>query len=74
MPAVGSIAFLLFILIFIYAVACVHFFSTISLIQGAYETEIGFDANFRYFKGSFLTMFRSVTGEAWPSIMFETAR
>lgn len=74
LPAVGSLAFLLFIVIFIYAVICVHYFSTISLIQGAYELEIGYDANFRDFLGSFLTMFRSVTGEAWPSIMFETAR
>lgn len=74
LPAVSSLGFLLLILIFIYAVICVQNFAFVSLVQRGYETEIGYNANFQTFTNSFLTMLRSVTGEAWPSIMFESAR
>ena len=65
----------MFLITFVYTVFCVEFFAAVNLEPNdRIQVELGSQANFQEFSTAFMTMFRSLTGEAWPVIMFEMAR
>ena len=70
-PAIGSLCLLLMSLIFVFAVIGTSQFSLIDL-EGA--SEMNKHVNFQSFGASFLTLIRCSTGEAWNSIMFDSAK
>ena len=75
LPKVQSFGILMFLITFVYTVFCVEFFAAVNLEQtGHSQNELGIQANFQEFSTAFMTMFRSLTGESWPVIMFEMAR
>ena len=81
-PAMASLALLLILLIFMYAIIGVQQFGLIKIdggikdIDGYYlgQEAMHKHANFQTFGSAFLTLFRCATGEAWNSIMFDSAR
>ena len=81
-PSMGSLGLLLFLLIFMYAIIGISQFAMIKIDGGINDIEgyyMGQDAmhkhaNFQSFGNAFLTLFRCATGEAWNSIMFDSAR
>ena len=70
-PAMGSLGLLLMLLIFMFAIIGMAQFSLIDL-DGA--SEMNKHVNFQSFGASFLTLLRCSTGEAWNSIMFDSAQ
>ena len=75
LPKVQSLGILMFLITFVYTVFCVEFFATVNLEHNGHsQNELGSQANFQEFSTAFMTMFRSLTGEAWPDIMYEMAR
>ena len=70
-PAMGSLGLLLMLLIFMFAIIGMSQFSLIDL-DGA--SEMNKHVNFQSFGASFLTLLRCSTGEAWNSIMFDSAQ
>ena len=78
----GSLGLLLFLLIFMYAIIGVQQFGLIKIdggihdIDGYYQGQDAMHrhANFQTFGTAFFTLFRCATGEAWNSIMFDSAR
>jgi hypothetical protein len=81
-PSMGSLGLLLFLLIFMYSIIGISQFALIKIDGGLYDIPgyyMGQDAmhkhaNFQSFGAAFLTLFRCATGEAWNSIMFDSAR
>ena len=71
LPAMGSIAALLMLLIFMFAIIGMSQFALVDL-EGA--DEMGKYVNFQTFGAAFLTLIRCSTGEAWNAIMFESSR
>lgn len=70
-PAMGSLGLLLMLLIFMFSIIGMAIFSLINLDGAA---EMGPHVNFQTFGNSFLTLIRCATGEAWNSIMLDSAR
>ena len=70
-PAMGSLGLLLMLLIFMFSIIGMSQFSLIDL-DGA--SEMNKHVNFQSFGASFLTLLRCSTGEAWNSIMFDSAQ
>ena len=73
-PAMGNVASLCFLIIFIFAVMGMDFFGSDEVdgpnaakVYGMYNQH----ANFRYFGDAFMLLFRSVTGEAWNGVMHD---
>ena len=58
----ASLGLLLLLLMFMFAIIGVQYFSLINL-EGA--EELGLRANFQSFGTAFLTLIRCATGEAW---------
>lgn len=70
-PAMGSLGLLLMLLIFMFSIIGMAMFSLIDLDGAA---EMGPHVNFQTFGNSFLTLIRCATGEAWNSIMLDSAQ
>ena len=70
-PAMGSIALLLMLLIFMFAIIGMSQFSLVNLQDAS---EMNKHVNFQSFGSAFLTLIRCSTGEAWNSIMFDSSR
>lgn len=70
-PAMGSLGLLLMLLMFMSAIIGVSQFALINL-DGA--GEMNSHVNFQTFGTAFLTLMRCATGEAWNTIMFDSAR
>ena len=71
-PIAATVMLFLIIVTFLFAAIAKQFFAFVKIDDG---DEIGIrHANFRTFNESFRTMIRCMTGEAWPSIMFDTGR
>jgi hypothetical protein len=67
----GSLGMLLLLLMFMYAVIGMSQFGFANITD---QGNANWHANFRNFLNSFILLFRSATGEAWPSLMFDFAR
>ena len=67
----GSLGLLLMLLMFMFSIIGISQFWLVNL-DGA--DEMGYHVNFQTFGAAFLTLMRCATGEAWNSIMFESAR
>lgn len=71
LPAMGSIAMLLMLLIFMFSIIGMSQFALINLEDAEEMTD---KVNFQTFGAAFLTLIRCSTGEAWNSIMFDSSR
>jgi len=69
-PAMASLGLLLFLLIFMFSIIGMAQFALVSLENAS---EMNRHANFQTFGAAFLTLIRCATGEAWNSIMFDSA-
>lgn len=67
----GSLGLLLMLLMFMFAIIGISQFALVDL-EGA--DEMNYHVNFQTFSTAFLTLMRCATGEAWNSIMFESAK
>ena len=67
----GSIALLLMLLIFMFAIIGMSQFSLVNLQDAS---EMNKHVNFQSFGSAFLTLIRCSTGEAWNSIMFDSSQ
>ena len=68
-PAMGSLGMLLLLFLFLFTVIGMQLFSFVKL-----QSDLDVHANFQTFSSAFLLLLRCATGEAWNSIMFDTAR
>ena len=66
----ASLGLLLMLFIFMFSIIGMSQFATVSV---DHDGEMGKHVNFQSFGASFLTLIRCSTGEAWNSIMLETA-
>eukprot|EP00004_Rigifila_ramosa_P019174 TRINITY_DN4846_c0_g1_i3.p1 TRINITY_DN4846_c0_g1~~TRINITY_DN4846_c0_g1_i3.p1 ORF type:complete len:1566 (-),score=403.70 TRINITY_DN4846_c0_g1_i3:850-5007(-) len=64
LPSLMNVGSLLLLLFFIYAVLGVSLFGSV-----VFQENINSNANFRNFPNALLLLFRSSTGEGWPSLM-----
>jgi hypothetical protein len=68
-PALANVGGLLLLFLYLYSILGVSLFAQVKLQENLNE-----DANFKTFYRSFLTLFRSSTGEGWNDIMHDLAR
>jgi hypothetical protein len=68
LPAVGNIALLLFLAVYVYAVLGVNLFSKIQL-----QNLITQELNFRSFGNAMITLLTFSTGEGWDAYMYDLA-
>ena len=68
-PALASVAALMILMYFVYAVLGVGLFYNVE-----YKEYINSHANFQDFQSAFMTLFRATTGESWNGLMHDVAR
>lgn len=68
-PALGSLAVLLLLFLFLFSIIGTQLFSYVKL-----QSDLNDHANFQTFINAFLLLFRAATGEGWNALMFDTAR
>lgn len=71
LPSMGSLGMLLLLLMFMYAIIGMSQFGFVNTTD---QDNADHHANFKNFLNSFLLLFRSATGEAWDSLMFDFGR
>ena len=67
----SALGLLLFLLIFMFSIIGMSQFALVDLNQ---DGEMGVHVNFQTFGAAFLTLLRCATGEAWNSVMLESAQ
>lgn len=68
-PALANIGGLLILFLYLYAIIGVSLFAEVKL-----QNDLNSHSNFQSFTSSFITLFRSSTGENWNSIMHDITR
>lgn len=70
-PSMISLGMLLLLVMFMYAIIGMKMFGFVNISE---QSTVNYHVNFQNFITSFLTLFRSATGEAWDNIMIDMAR
>lgn len=73
LPSLANIAFLLFLVLFIFSVLCMDLYGGINYNEPGYET-LNDHVNFATFFNAINAMFRLCTGDNWSGLLADTSR